>query len=181
MYLSPEPPTHATQPKPASLASPRLPSTANTLIYIHQVLVAQPLPAALLLACSQNYLDSPLLLPPQLLPFHSLPLHLRDLLFEVLECVIAAGAPGTERGLQGRNRAGSQVAERGDGRDSDEGVRRVQGSGQQAGVDSMGDELFEGTDARQVQRLEEGVVCEGGMCAREREQREQQKLLVLLC
>lgn len=56
---------------------------------------------------------------------------------------------------------------------------RVEGRGEEPRVDGGGDELFEGAGGGQVERGEQVCVGEGGVGAGEREQREEQQLLVL--
>lgn len=59
-------------------------------------------------------------------------------------------------------------------------MRRVEGGGQQAGVDGGGDELLEGAGGGQVEGGEQVFVGEGCVGAGERQQREEEELLVLL-
>lgn len=57
----------------------------------------------------------------------------------------------------------------------------VECGGDEAGVDGRGDQLLEGSYGGQIEGGEEVLVCEGGVGARQWQQRQQQELLVLLC
>ena len=184
---SSQPPPRTTRPKCAStpLRTPRHPTTATLLVDVHGILVAvpstqlrAPLPRALLV--TGLHLNRPLLLPPQLLPLDGIPLHLVSLGFQMRQCGVAALGPRVQRGLQGGERAGRQVAQRGNGSHRDERVCGVEGGGQQAGVDGGCDELFEGAGSGQVEGGEQVVVGEGGVGVGEGEEREEEQLLVLL-
>lgn len=184
---SSQPPSHPAKAHPPSspLRTPRQPLAPALLVNVHRIIPAIPatqirslLPRPLLIV--SLHLDRTLLLPSQLLALHGIASDGLGLGLEVGQRGVAPLRPCLEGCLEGGQRTGGEVAQRGDGGDADERAGRVEGGGQQAGVDGGRDELFEGAGGGQVESGEEVGVGEGGVGVGEGEQREQEQLLVLL-